>query len=183
MRISFSDKSLNEASIPVRAEKAENILSLTNCHKMIFNADLPDFLAEKVRQYRKLMLKSEKRKEQRFPVGQENWKKFSLKNPNCTLSNLRGVSVPCVIINASVHGALVIGTRSLSFHIDDRLILTADFTDNMARLRATLVNSESVQDKYWRYSLHFTDPVSLLYLNHLNELAMRLEEEEGHSDS
>ncbi len=178
LRLSFTDVYISEKDIPVHTQKTDDILSLTNCHKLIFDAPLPDFLSDRIRMYRKLLVKSEKRKEQRFQVGQENWKKFSLKSPDCTLANLKGSSVPCVIINASMHGALVIGTRSLSFHVGDRLILAADFTDIRAAIPATLVNTESVQDKYWRYSLHFTEPVSLAWLNHLNELAMKIEAEE-----
>jgi len=177
LRLSFTDVYISEKDIPVHTQKTDDILSLTNCHKLIFDAPLPDFLSDRIRMYRKLLVKSEKRKEQRFPIGQENWKKFSLKSPDCTLANLKGSSVPCVIINASMHGALVIGTRSLSFHVGDRLILAADFTDIRAAIPATLVNTESVQDKYWRYSLHFTEPVSLAWLNHLNDLAIKLEEE------
>ncbi len=175
LRISYTDTKIPETDIPVHTEKTDDIPALTNCYKMFFDAPLSDFLGARIRQYRKLMLRSEKRREQRFPVGQENWKAFSLKNPNCKLTNKKGVSVPCVIINASVHGTLVIGMRSLSFHVSDCLILSADFTDCHVSQTATLVNTAAVQDIYWRYSLHFTDPVSLVWLNHLNELALQLE--------
>lgn len=179
LTITFIENYVNHA-YTVTAKKTDAIPSLTNCYEMTFDFyELPVFLSARIKQYRKLMLRSKRRKEQRFPVGQENWKKFSLKTPNCTLANSKGTSVPCVIINASVHGALVIGTRSLSFHVSDRLLLAAEFTDSKTALPATLVNTESVQDKYWRYSLHFTDPISLSWLSHLNELAMTLEDEEA----
>ncbi len=178
LRIAFAAGERNETTehdISVRAKRTDDVLSLTNCHKISFCSPLPSFLTDRIAQYQKLMRRSEKRREQRFPVGQENWKKFSLKTPNCILRSMGGTSVPCVIINASVHGALVIGMRSLSFHVADKIILAVDFTDARIAQTATLVNTESVQDKYWRYSLHFTDPVSLTWLEHLNGLALQVD--------
>lgn len=179
LKLSLNDSDISEYSVPVHTKRIIDILSFTNCYTMILEEPLPESLAERIKQYRKLLIRSEKRKEQRYPVGQENWKKFSLKTPCCTLSKVKGSSAQCVIVNASVHGALVVGTRSLSFHVSDRLLLAAEFNDCRTAIPATLVNTESVQDKYWRYSLHFIDPISLAWLNHLNELAVGLEKETG----
>ena len=176
LRLRFSDENASEQNIPVRTQKRQDSFSLSNCYEMILEEKLPDFLSEKIKQYRKLMIGTEKRKEQRFPVGQENWRLFSLKKPDCTLNNLHGISIPCVVINASAHGAAVIGTRSLSFHVDEKCLFAAEFMDKRIAQNAVLVNTESIQEKFWRYSLHFTGPVSLTWLTHLNELAMQLED-------
>ncbi len=180
LTITFLDRSTADQTCNVTAKKSDEIPQLTNCYEMTFeNADcLPEFLSGRITQYRKLMLGSRRRQERRFPVGQEHWKDFKLRMPDCRLGNTNGISVPCVIINASVHGALVIGIRSLNFHVGDGLFLAADFTDGRVLQNAMLVNTESVHDKYWRYSLHFSEPVSLAWLTHLGELADASDSEE-----
>ena len=58
------------------------------------------------------------------------------------------------------------------------VILTGvSFEKGKTKQTAMLVNSESVQDSYRRYSLYFSDPVSLLWLEQVHQLSLILEQQ------
>lgn len=173
--INSNNNSEMEIDITVLAMKSNDILCFSNCYTLILRDSIPKHIEIKISQYKRLMNRTEKRKEVRYPIGQENWKLFKLKNPSCILNNLTGIQIPCVIINASAHGALVIGSRSLAFHLNEKILFAAEFKDKRVAQYATIVNTESIQDKYWRYSLHFSEPISLTWLSNLNKLAIKLE--------
>ena len=185
----FSSAELTESGeVVIKTDADDIILKAKARHSEIKNEfsklisvffldKIPEKTAEKILQYKKLVVSSEKRKETRYPVGNSYWKNFGLKTPNCTISSATGINIPCVLINVSVHGALVIGTRSGAFRLNEKLTLNVSFENGKIKQVAMLVNSESVQDSYRRYSLSFSDPVSLIWLEQVNQLSLSLEQQ------
>lgn len=139
--------------------------SITNTYTLFYEDPLPFLFQEKLNRLNELMKKSESRKEFRYNVGLDNWKQFGLTRPDLLLAFDNG-SVKCIITNASIHGTLLTGSRSL-VKIGDKAKLGLSFEDGKANLTGIIVSAVPAADSYFRYSMRFLEPLSLLWCNHI----------------
>ena len=153
-----------DAQIPVRAERNEG-LGVSSCWTLVYQEPIPDALAVKIIELKKLARISGRRAEERFDVGLDRWRDFTLVSPVVELHGGKE-RVRCVIANVSFHGALVTGERS-SLRIGCSCQFICTFTGEIRRViqDAVLVNARNADDagKFFAYSLHFSEPLSIIW--------------------
>ena len=139
--------------------------SITNTYTLFYEDPLPFDFQEKIIRLNELLKKSESRKELRYNVGLDNWKQFGLTRPDNILSFTNG-NIKCIISNASIHGTLLTGERS-HIQIGDKAILSLLFDDGKINLTGIIINAVQAAESYFRYSMRFLEPLSLLWCNHI----------------
>lgn len=139
--------------------------SITNTYTLFYEDPLPFDFQEKLNRLNEILKKSENRKEFRYNVGLDNWKQFGLTRPDLLLSFDNGTA-KCIISNASIHGTLLTGTRSL-IKIGDKAKLNLVFEDGKSILPGIIISAEPAAENYFRYSMRFLEPLSLLWCNHI----------------
>ncbi len=141
--------------------------SQNNTWTLFFEDPLPEDFENKVNKLNNLLQKSEKRKEFRYEIGLENWKDFGLSSP-AQLLTVDNHSIKCIISNASIHGALLTGERSL-IKIGSKANLICHFSDKKVKLNCIVINASIAATNYYRYSIRFLEPLSLSWCNHIIE--------------
>lgn len=133
-----------------------------NVYKLYLVSSLPEDLSLKIKDLNYISAESEKRKEERYEIGLENWEKFGLLKPECCIQ-VHGEKIKCVISNASIHGVLLIGSRSF-ITIGQPVVFTCQFhLLHKISQQAVLVTSENLTKSYFKYALQFIDPVSIYW--------------------
>ena len=139
--------------------------SITNTYTLFYEDPLPFDFQEKLIRLNELLKKSESRKELRYNVGLDNWKQFGLTRPDLLLTFENGTA-KCIITNASIHGTLLTGSRSL-IKIGDKARLSLGFEEGKVNLTGIIISAIPAADNYFRYSMRFLEPLSLLWCNHI----------------
>lgn len=142
--------------------------SINNTYTLFFEDPLPDYFTNQLNIINNILKKSNSRKELRYDIGLNNWKIFGLSKPDINLL-LPNNSVKCIISNASIHGVMLTGNRSL-IKIGDKacLICRFEYEENI-KLPGIIINADTASGGYFRYSLRFLEPLSLSWCNHIIE--------------
>ena len=138
-----------------------------NCFSCYFDDPLPESILVKVSELDTLYQNSNKRSEQRLEIGLENWQKFGMVRCDCNFT-FNKHTVKTIISNASYHGTLLIGERSLA-QIGELVCFNCAFKDCAISQKANIINAEFVTQAYFKYSLHFIDPVSLYWIKKIDD--------------
>lgn len=147
--------------------------SMNNSFTLFFEDPLPQDFEEELVSINEILKKSDSRREFRYDIGINNWNKFGLTRPDLNLSFANG-NIKCIISNASIHGALLTGNRSM-IKIGDKAALLCDFEEKKLKLPGIVINADSAAGGYFRYSLRFLEPLSLTWCNHIVEYGDYLE--------
>lgn len=156
-----------EYRIPVKTERTSS-LAVSACWTLVYLDVVPDAFAEKIIELKKIMRKSGRRAEERFDIGMKRWQQFGLISPMVDM-HVENQHVRCVVSNASFHGALLTGERS-SARIGSPCRLICAFADGVVTQCASIVNAANTKNSgtYYDYSLHFLEPVSIMWQKQLN---------------
>lgn len=147
--------------------------SMNNTFTLFLEDALPEDFTIKLINLNNIFKKSNNRKDIRYNVGLKNWKQFGLLKPD--LFFICGTSkVKCIISNASIHGALLTGERSL-VQIGNKVDLICYFEEKPIILKAILISAESIKSNFFKYSIRFLEPLSLSWCNHIIEYGESLE--------
>ena len=137
-----------------------------NCYNCYFDDPLPQPLLVKVSELDTLCKNSNKRCEQRLEIGLENWQKFDMVRCDCNFT-FNKHTVKTIISNASYHGVLLIGERSFA-QIGELVTFNCAFNDCAISQKANIINAEIITQTYFKYSLHFIEPVSLYWIKKID---------------
>ena len=130
--------------------------SMNNSYTLFLEDPLDINMQNKITEIENIKKDTEKRKEDRYDVGLNNWRLFGLKLPETSIIASKEI-VKCIISNASFHGVLLVGTRSF-IKIGDRIIFQCQFNDIALKQEAIIVNSIPLKQNYFSYSLRFMNP-------------------------
>ena len=163
-------------SIPVIAYvKYEDDIGKFWC--LSFLQQLPTIIAKKVFDYKKIILSTSKRKENRYDVGISGAKFFKLAQPDCIML-VSNIKVKCIFTYVSIHGALLIGQKAVFKKNDTRITIVADFLVPNEKIsqKGVIVNSERMPNELIRYSIKFIEPISILWQKRIRDYSILLEE-------
>lgn len=150
----------NAFEIPVSVRAAEDGKDGLRC-EIHFDGGLPAPLAEKLNEMQKLCLEANRRREERYEVGMTGHEQFGLHDSPCILS-CNGRNISCVIVNVSVHGALLMGEKQ-AVRSGSACMLSLAFSDGThAALHATVLEIRDA-DHFGKslYPLRLAAPVPL----------------------
>lgn len=136
-----------------------------NTYTLFYDDPLPPFFELQLNKLNEIVYTSENRKDLRYDVGLKNWQNFGLSKPDVYFME-GNVPVKCIINNASIHGVLLTGSRS-HIKIGDKVTFGCTFTDSCLKQSAIVINSDYAASTYFRYSLRFLEPLSLIWCNHI----------------
>lgn len=139
-----------------------------NCYNCYFDDPLPESILVKVSELDTLFKNCNKRSEQRLEIGLENWKKFGMIRCDCNFTFNNKHTIKTIISNASYHGVLLIGERSFA-QIGELVLFNCAFNDCVVSQKANIINAELITQTYYKYALHFIDPVSLYWVKKIDE--------------
>lgn len=149
--------SVFEYVIKVTINKNEN-----GIYRLNYNQELNKVLLTRLIQLDNLKNKTNQRKEERYDVGLNNSDKFGLASPECYLL-LQSGKVKCIISNASIHGVLLIGERSF-LKIGESVFFFSKFKNNLSvKQSGIVIAAENIKLNYFRYSLNFIEPISVVW--------------------
>lgn len=157
--VKISLKQGGEIKIVCSAQKDYSVVGGYCCY---FNSPIPHSFEDKVMEFENLTQISDKRSEIRYPVGVRNWKEFGLARPGCAFS-FSGQISRGIIADASFHGCLFVGER-ISVGSGSVVSFSAEAADGKIIQRANLVSAENAAKNFFRYRLHFLDPLSLRWV-------------------
>lgn len=147
--------------------------SMNNSFTLFFEDPLPQKFRQEVENINSIQKKSEKRKEFRYDIGMNGWNTFGLIRPGQLLLFANG-STKCIISNASIHGVMLTGNRTM-IKIGDKASLICYFVKETLKLPGIIISADSVSGGYFRYSLRFLEPLSLSWCNHILDYGDYLE--------
>lgn len=147
--------------------------SMNNSYTLFFEDPLPQNFEKEIKIINDILKKSDSRREFRYDIGMNNWNKFGLTRPDLNLLFANG-TIKCIISNASIHGAMLTGNRSM-IKIGDKASLLCDFEKEKLKLPGIVISAESAVSGYFRYSIRFLEPLSLSWCNHIVEYGDYLE--------
>lgn len=135
-----------------------------NSYLLLFKEDLYSGFLEKLSTFNKISFSSDKRREERFNIGLENWKKFGLTKPEIHFV-FNTKTYKSIINNVSVHGALLTGETAPLSQNESLINLICSFNDPNQNVfqNALVVNCQNLKNNYSRYSLQFLDPISFVW--------------------
>lgn len=140
-----------------------------NTYILKFSENINSIFAEKLQNFKKITSGSEKRKERRYDVGLENWRVFGLTKPEVYLYHNKK-NYKCVINNVSVHGTLLTG-ETAPISNNETVNFVCNFHNPIENIiqTAILINCNNLGSNYSRYSLQFTDPVSFVWQERIDQ--------------
>lgn len=147
--------------------------SMNNSFTLFFEDPLPQDFEKELIIINDILKKSDSRREFRYDIGMNNWNTFGLTRPDLNLLFANG-NIKCIISNASIHGAMLTGNRSM-IKIGDKASLLCDFEEEKLKLPGIVISADSAAGGYFRYSLRFLEPLSLSWCNHIVEYGDYLE--------
>ncbi len=147
--------------------------SMNNTFTLFYEDPLPQDFENELIKINNILKKSDSRKEFRYDIGINNWNIFGLTRPDLNLLFASG-SIKCIISNASIHGAMLTGNRSM-IKIGEKVLLACDFNDGKQKLPGIVISADSASGGYFRYSMRFLEPLSLSWCNHIVEYGDYLE--------
>ena len=166
--IEFSDETKSEIFVTVIKDFSE-----TNTYTLFHEDALPIVLQEKIKKLNDILFRSELRKEFRYEIGLKNWQQFGLSKADCSFIDSSNAFIRCIINNASIHGVLITGTLS-HVKIGEKVIFTCSFEETI-KLSGIVINASSCGNGFFRYSLRFLEPLSIIWCNHIVEYGDYLE--------
>lgn len=164
--VKISLKSGGEIKIVSNAQKDYSAVGGYCCY---FTNPLPHAFEDKVMEFENLAQISDKRSEVRYPVGIKSWKEFGLARPECAFAFAGQVSRG-VIADASFHGCLFVGER-ISVGNGSIVSFSADANDGKIIQKANLVSAENAAKNFFRYRLHFLEPLSIKWVRLVRDFA------------
>lgn len=145
-----------------------------NTFTLFYEDPLPEEFIFKLQKLNSIIKTSEQRKELRYEIGLDNWKQFGLKKPDIIFTEKNLNQTKCVINNVSIHGVLLTGIRS-NINIGDKVFFICDFEEKQIKQLSIVINVAKCGTGYYKYSLRFLEPLSLIWCNHIIDYGDYLE--------
>lgn len=152
----FEFKTGEELEIVCNVEKNPE---KNNYFCLYFDDPLPKSFATKIKELMELDKVSDKRSEERFEIGLEHWKDFGLDKPECGFIYQNNF-VKCIASNVSVHGILLIGSRSF-IRVGENVQFCCLSKGKQIKQNGIIVSASCLTKSYFKYAMNFIEPISL----------------------
>jgi hypothetical protein len=164
-----TEKADNILDVPVLAAPCEKEVLGKNCLEIIFPEPFPEWFEQRIAEYRRIILSSEKRSEQRYDVGLTGWKSFGLRSGEQRLFALNK-PVKAFLNNVSIHGSLITAEQVprepalvKAGETMAKLCCIFSYPEEYVFQNAVVVRVEQKTPRLYRYSLRFVEPVALIW--------------------
>ncbi len=151
-------------TVPVQVVPCDTDAFGNNCLELIFPEPFPEWLERRIAEYRRIILSSEKRSEERYEVGLGGWKGFGLRSAEQRL--LAGSKpVKALLNNVSIHGSLITAESApvKAGETITKLCCVFAGPEEYVFQNAVVVRVERKTERLYRYSLRFVEPIALIW--------------------
>lgn len=140
----------------------EKITEKSNYFCCYFDDPLPESFALKVTELMSLDKISDKRSEERFEIGLDHWQEFGLDKPECCFVH-NGHCIKCIASNVSVHGILLIGSRSFA-RIGETVSFCCVAEGRQIKQNGVIISTSCITKSYFKYAVNFIEPINLSWI-------------------